>query len=148
MKCINFEFLCLQGTNRLFTKVLTKFGLEFDLVDCTNLEMFEKAIKPGRTKVWSFKNSIPLFDKILLLHNGKGYKYFVKALWLETRILDKTFLKYSFFVIFKAIQYRFWAVITTKYAFFHRWYGLRLQQIQPWNALTSKLFQQLLINKR
>lgn len=41
------------GTNRLFTKVLTKFGLEFDLVDCTNLEMFEKAIKPGRTKmVW------------------------------------------------------------------------------------------------
>jgi len=41
------------GTNRLFSKILTKFGLEFDLIDCTNLELVEKTIRPGKTKmVW------------------------------------------------------------------------------------------------
>lgn len=41
------------GTNRLFTKVLSKHGLEYSLVDCTNLELIEKSIIPGKTKmVW------------------------------------------------------------------------------------------------
>lgn len=41
------------GTNRLFTKVLSKQGLEYSLVDCTNLELIEKNIIPGKTKmVW------------------------------------------------------------------------------------------------
>jgi len=41
------------GSNRLFSKVMTKFGLEFDFIDCTNLELVEKTIRPGKTTmVW------------------------------------------------------------------------------------------------
>jgi len=35
----------------LFSKLLTKFGLEYSLVDCTDLKAIEKAIIPGKTKV-------------------------------------------------------------------------------------------------
>lgn len=38
------------GTNRLFSKVMSRFGLEVELVDMTDLEKFEKAIRPN-TKV-------------------------------------------------------------------------------------------------
>lgn len=41
------------GTNRLFSKVLSTHNLEFSLIDCTNLELLEKTIIPGKTKmVW------------------------------------------------------------------------------------------------
>ncbi|KAJ8920224.1 hypothetical protein NQ315_011885 [Exocentrus adspersus] len=40
------------GTNRLFNKVGTRFGLEFTLVDLTVIESLEKAIKPNTKLVW------------------------------------------------------------------------------------------------
>lgn len=41
------------GTNRLFSQVLSTHGLEFSLVDCTNLALVEKTIVPGKTKmIW------------------------------------------------------------------------------------------------
>jgi len=41
------------GTNRLFSRVLTGHNLEFTMVDCTKLDLIEKAIIPGKTKmVW------------------------------------------------------------------------------------------------
>jgi cystathionine gamma-lyase len=41
------------GTNRLFSKVITKFGLEYDFVDCRDLELLESKIVDGKTKmIW------------------------------------------------------------------------------------------------
>ncbi|XP_065674425.1 cystathionine gamma-lyase isoform X2 [Hydra vulgaris] len=41
------------GTNRLFSKVWAKSGLEFDFVDCRDIDLVEKHIKPGKTKlIW------------------------------------------------------------------------------------------------
>lgn len=41
------------GTNRLFSKVLTNFGLEYEFIDCRDLDLVEKTIKPGKTKmIW------------------------------------------------------------------------------------------------
>lgn len=41
------------GTNRLFSKVLSKFGLEFEFVDCCDVDLLEKRIRPGKTKmIW------------------------------------------------------------------------------------------------
>ena len=59
-------FFCLfPGTNRLFSKVLTKFGLEYSLVDCTDLKVVENAIIPGKTKV-SFRMA-KLYGRIKIL---------------------------------------------------------------------------------
>lgn len=41
------------GTNRLFSKIMTRFGIEIDMVDATNIENIKKAIKPN-TKVSRF----------------------------------------------------------------------------------------------
>jgi hypothetical protein len=38
------------GTNRYFSQCATRFGIEVDFVDATDLALFEKAIKPN-TKV-------------------------------------------------------------------------------------------------
>lgn len=41
------------GINRLFNKVLSKFGIEYDFVDCRDVDLMEKHIKPGQTKmIW------------------------------------------------------------------------------------------------
>ena len=41
------------GTNRLISKVLKNGGLEYDFVDCCDLELLEKKIIPGKTKmIW------------------------------------------------------------------------------------------------
>jgi cystathionine beta-lyase/cystathionine gamma-synthase len=38
------------GTFRLFDKVLKRFGVEFSVVDMTNLDDVKSAILPGKTK--------------------------------------------------------------------------------------------------
>lgn len=64
------------GTNRLFSKVISKFGIEFDLVDMTNISQFEAAIKPN-TRV-SCTNSERT-------ENSDNVLYFlIKMVWLET----------------------------------------------------------------
>jgi len=41
------------GTNRLFSKVITKQGINFDFVDLRDVDLMEKHIKPGVTKmIW------------------------------------------------------------------------------------------------
>jgi cystathionine beta-lyase/cystathionine gamma-synthase len=39
------------GTFRLFDKVLRRFGLEFSIVDMTNHEAVQQAVRPGKTKM-------------------------------------------------------------------------------------------------
>lgn len=42
------------GTNRLFSKVLSTHGIEFDFVDLRDVDLMEKHIKPGKTKmIWA-----------------------------------------------------------------------------------------------
>jgi len=41
------------GTNRLFSKVFTHFGLQYDFVDCRDVELVESKIVVGKTKmIW------------------------------------------------------------------------------------------------
>lgn len=41
------------GSNRLFSKVLCNHDLEYSFIDCTNLDLIEKTIIPGKTKmIW------------------------------------------------------------------------------------------------
>lgn len=63
------------GTNRLFSKVITKFGIKVDLVDMTNISQFEAAIKPN-TRV-SCANSDRMRTVITFL-------ILIKMVWLET----------------------------------------------------------------
>ena len=37
----------LSGTNRYFNKVVARFGIEIDMVDPINLELFESKIRPN-----------------------------------------------------------------------------------------------------
>ena len=41
----------LTGTNRLFSKVVKNHNIEFSFVDCRDLSLLEKSIRPGQTKV-------------------------------------------------------------------------------------------------
>ena len=48
------------GSYRMFTKVFTKFGVEFTFVDTTNTEEIEKAITPSTRFLWLESPSNPL----------------------------------------------------------------------------------------
>lgn len=56
------------GTNRYFSKVASRFGITTTFVDCSNVELLEKAIQPN-TKVnshiyiLSYRNIIILIEK-------------------------------------------------------------------------------------
>jgi len=42
------------GTNRLFSKIFTQFGIDYDFVDLRDVDAMEKHIKPGVTKlIWA-----------------------------------------------------------------------------------------------
>lgn len=45
------------GTNRLFSKVLSRFGLDVELVDMTDLDKFEKAIRPNTRVIYKNKTN-------------------------------------------------------------------------------------------
>lgn len=62
------------GTNRLFSKVGTRFGLELSFVDCTDVSNIEKAIKPN-TKVNKHRNVVCLTTLICT---------FTQLVWIET----------------------------------------------------------------
>ena len=52
------------GTYRLVDKVLTRFGLEYDLVDQTDLRALERALRPETALIWVETPTNPLLDVV------------------------------------------------------------------------------------
>jgi cystathionine gamma-synthase len=52
------------GTYRLLDKVLTRFGLRYDLVDQTDLEALERAVTPETTLIWVETPTNPLLNVV------------------------------------------------------------------------------------
>jgi cystathionine gamma-synthase len=52
------------GTYRLVDKVLTRWGLSYDLVDQTDLEAFERALRPETRLVWVETPTNPLLNVV------------------------------------------------------------------------------------
>ena len=52
------------GTYRLVDKVLARFGLAYDLVDQTDLEALERAIRPETTLIWVETPTNPLLNVV------------------------------------------------------------------------------------
>ena len=67
------------GTYRVFTKVFTRFGLEFDFVDASDLSAVEKAIKKNTKLIWIETPSNPMLKltdirRVCELAHAKGVK--------------------------------------------------------------------------
>ena len=52
------------GTYRLVDKVLTRFGLEYDLVDQTDLDSLERALRPETKLIWVETPTNPLLNVV------------------------------------------------------------------------------------
>lgn len=52
------------GTNRLFSKVIARQGIEVDFVDMTDLIKFEKSIKKNTKMIWVESPTNPLLKVI------------------------------------------------------------------------------------
>jgi cystathionine gamma-synthase len=52
------------GTYRLVDKVLTRFGLRYDMVDQTDLEALERAVRPETTLIWVETPTNPLLNVV------------------------------------------------------------------------------------
>jgi len=52
------------GTYRLVDKVLTRFGLEYDMVDQTDLDALERAVRPETRLVWVETPTNPLLNVV------------------------------------------------------------------------------------
>jgi cystathionine gamma-synthase len=52
------------GTYRLVDKVLTRFGLEYDMVDQTDLDALERALRPETTLIWVETPTNPLLNVV------------------------------------------------------------------------------------
>jgi cystathionine gamma-synthase len=52
------------GTYRLVDKVLTRFGLRYDMVDQTDLEALERAFRPETTLIWVETPTNPLLNVV------------------------------------------------------------------------------------
>jgi cystathionine gamma-synthase len=52
------------GTYRLVDKVLARFGLAYDLVDQTDLELLERAVRPNTTLIWVETPTNPLLNVV------------------------------------------------------------------------------------
>ncbi|CAG9770564.1 unnamed protein product [Ceutorhynchus assimilis] len=75
------------GTNRLFNKVATRFGIEITLVDFTDLETFKKSIKSNTKLVWFETPTNPtmqVFDLKAVAEIAKSHNLIV--------VVDNTFL--------------------------------------------------------
>lgn len=74
------------GTFRLFTKIFSEFGLEFDFVDMSNLDNVKNAIKPSTKLIWAETPTNPMMniidiEKLSKISKAQG----------STLVVDNTF---------------------------------------------------------
>jgi cystathionine gamma-lyase len=80
------------GTNRLFRNLATKMGIEVQFVDLTNLNNFEKAIKPNVKLVWMETPTNPIM-KVLDIKKVADIVHSKTEAFL---VVDNTFLSAYF----------------------------------------------------
>jgi len=97
------------GTKRLFDKVMTKFGLEFDYVDATDLNNINENIKENTELIWLESPTNPLMklsdiekiskiahenDVKVVVDNTFATPYFQKPLELRADVVVHSLTKY------------------------------------------------------
>ncbi len=74
------------GTFRLFTKIFSEFGLQFDFVDMSNLDNVKNAIKPSTKLIWAETPTNPMMNIIDLENLSK-----ISKAQGSTFVVDNTF---------------------------------------------------------
>ncbi|XP_064386612.1 putative cystathionine gamma-lyase 2 isoform X1 [Halichondria panicea] len=101
---------CYGGTYRFFTAIMSKYGIECDFIDLTDISLMEKTIKPNTKMIWAESLTNPTLkytdieavvklskknkDCIVVVDNTFMTPYFLRPLELGATIVYHSVTKY------------------------------------------------------